>query len=288
MVRLEKVVKTYQTHRGVCKALDEVTLSIEKGQFVVICGPSGSGKTTLLMTIAAMLHPSSGTVTIEGHNLYAQTARARAIFRAQNIGFVFQDFALVPYLNVAENVALAGGTQLRRERLAPRVRGDKLAPAKAGAGTATDPAIAALQSTSRLAQGPAASKPQVLAMANHPQAAIEDATQRGPNCGAKRAYELIEKLGLTDRIYHKPSQLSAGEKQRTAIARALLNRPKIILADEPTGNLDPDNAAAVLGYLADFHRQGGTVILATHGPAAKEFADRIIYLRNGRVDSCKV
>jgi putative ABC transport system ATP-binding protein len=210
-----------------------------------------------------MLHPSSGTVTIEGHNLYAQTARARAIFRAQNIGFVFQDFALVPYLNVAENVALAGGTHLRRERLA-------------------------LQSTSRLAQGPAASKPQVLAMANHPQAAIEDVTQRGPNCGAKRAYELIEKLGLTDRIYHKPSQLSAGEKQRTAIARALLNRPKIILADEPTGNLDPDNAAAVLGYLADFHRQGGTVILATHGPAAKEFADRIIYLRNGRVDSCKV
>jgi putative ABC transport system ATP-binding protein len=231
MVRLEKVVKTYRAHRRVCKALDEVTLSIEKGQFVVICGPSGSGKTTLLMTIAAMLHPSSGTVTIEGHNLYVQTARARAIFRAQNIGFVFQDFALVPYLNVAENVALAGGTHLRRERLA---------------------------------------------------------VQRGPNCGAKRAYELIEKLGLTDRIYHKPSQLSAGEKQRTAIARALLNRPKIILADEPTGNLDPDNAAAVLGYLADFHRQGGTVILATHGPAAKEFADRIIYLRNGRVDSCKV
>jgi ABC-type lipoprotein export system ATPase subunit len=275
MVRLENVVKTYQTRRGVIQALDGVTLAIEKGQFVVICGPSGSGKTTLLMTIAAMLHPSSGTVTIEGHNLYAQTARARAIFRAQNIGFVFQDFALVPYLNVAENVALAGGTHLRRERLAV-------------AGTATDPAIAALQSTSRLAQGPAASKPQVLAMANHPQAALEDATQRGPNCGAKRAYELIEKFGLTDRIYHKPSQLSAGEKQRTAIARALLNRPKIILADEPTGNLDPDNAAAVLGYLADFHRQGGTVILATHGPAAKEFADRIIYLRNGRVDSCKV
>jgi putative ABC transport system ATP-binding protein len=261
MIRLEKVVKTYRTHRGVCKALDEVTLSIEKGQFVVICGPSGSGKTTLLMTIAAMLHPSSGTVTIEGHNLYAQTARARAIFRAQNIGFVFQDFALVPYLNVAENVALAGGTHLRRERLAV-------------AGTGRNPAINC--GANRL------TPPSLW------RGSPEDATQRGPNCGAKRAYELIEKLGLTDRIYHKPSQLSAGEKQRTAIARALLNRPKIILADEPTGNLDPDNAAVVLGYLADFHRQGGTVILATHGPAAKEFADRIIYLRNGRVDSCKV
>jgi len=225
MVRLEKVAKTYHTGRGLCTALADVTLSIEKGWFVVICGPSGSGKTTLLMTIAAMLKPSSGIVSIEGQNLYAQTARARARFRAQNIGFVFQEFALVPYLNVVENVLLAGGTCLRRGRLAV-------------AGTATD-----------------------------------------------HAYELIDKLGLADRIYHKPSQLSVGEKQRTAIARALLNRPKIILADEPTGNLDPDNAAAVLGYIDDFHRQGGTVILATHGPAAKDFADRVVSLRDGRIQS---
>jgi len=225
MVRLEKIVKAYQTRRGLCKALDEVTLSIEKGRFVVICGPSGSGKTTLLMTIAAMLQPSSGIVSIEGQNLYAQTAQARARFRAQNIGFVFQEFALVPYLNVLQNILLAGSL---------------LAPAPvAGAASAT---------------------------------------------GAE-AKALIEKLGLTDRIYHKPSQLSVGEKQRTAIARALLNRPKIILADEPTGNLDPDNAAAVLRYLDEFHRQGGTVILATHGPAAKEFADRVVYLRNGKIQS---
>ena len=240
MVRLEKVAKTYQTHRGVCKALDEVTLSIEKGWFVVICGPSGSGKTTLLMTIAAMLRPSSGIVSIEGHNLYAQTAQARARFRAQNIGFVFQEFALVPYLNVLENVLLAGATR------------------------ATCPSCGVPRQSS-----------------GDGRRTTEDG--RG---GAKRAYELIEKLGLTDRVYHKPSQLSAGEKQRTAIARALLNRPKIILADEPTGNLDPDNAAAVLGYLADFHQQGGTVILATHGPAAKEFADRVVYLRMGKIGSC--
>jgi ABC-type lipoprotein export system ATPase subunit len=225
MVRLDKVVKTYQTRRGICKALDEVTLSIEKGRFVLICGPSGSGKTTLLMTIAAMLRPSSGIVSIEGQNLYAQTAQARARFRAHNIGFVFQEFALVPYLNVVENILLAGGNYLQRGRLAV-------------AGTATD-----------------------------------------------HAYELIEKFGLADRIYHKPCQLSAGEKQRTAIARALLNRPKIILADEPTGNLDADNTAAVLRYLAEFHRQGGTVILATHGPAAKDFADRVVYLRNGKIQS---
>jgi len=243
MVRLEEVTKTYQTGHRDIQALDGVSLAIEKGQFVVICGPSGSGKTTLLMTIAGMLRPTSGTVCIEGQNLYAKTAPDRARFRAQNIGFVFQEFFLVPYLNIVENILLAGS-------LAPRFRGDKLAPAEAGAGTATD-----------------------------------------------LAYKLIEKLGLTERIYHKPSQLSAGEKQRVAVARALLNRPKIVLADEPTGNLDPDNAAAVLRYLADFHKQGGTVILATHGPAAKEVArpswpcfhglearaDRIVYLQNGRI-----
>jgi len=248
MVRLEKVVKVYQTRRGACAALADVTLSIEKGQFVVICGPSGSGKTTLLLTIAVMLRPSSGIVSIEGQNLYAMTARTRAKFRAQNIGFIFQEFALVPYLNVLQNILLAGGNNLRRGCLAV-------------AGTATD-----------------------------------------------HAYELIEKLGLDERIHHKPSQLSAGEKQRTAIARALLNRPKIILADEPTSNLDPDNATAVLRYLSDFHKQGGTVILATHGPAAPHRlisylgcqpgaspgfspkdnwcgADRVVYLRNGKIQS---
>ncbi|MFB0554550.1 MAG: ABC transporter ATP-binding protein, partial [Phycisphaerae bacterium] len=148
-------------------------------------------------------------------NLYAMSIRQRAKFRAQNIGFVFQMFYLVPYLSVTENVVLAAG---------------------------------AIDSKKRCAQ----------------------------------ADELIERFGLADRNYHKPSELSAGEQQRTAIARALLNRPRIILADEPTGNLDPDNADTVLRFIADFHRDGGTVILATHGPAAQQFADRIIHLRNGK------
>ena len=100
-----------------------------------------------------------------------------------------------------------------------------------------------------------------------------------------QANQLIEQLGLAKRAFHKPSELSAGEKQRTAVARALFNCPKIILADEPTGNLDPDNAAGVLGYLADFHHQGGTVILATHGPQPQRSAQRIIHLRNGRIDN---
>ncbi|MFQ6036309.1 MAG: ABC transporter ATP-binding protein [Sedimentisphaerales bacterium] len=221
MVCLENVIKTYRTRKGNVKALDGINLQVKKGEFVVIRGPSGSGKTTLLMTIGGMLRPTSGTVSVGQENLYAMSIRQRAKFRAQNIGFVFQMFYLVPYLSVTENVVLAAGTT-----------------------------------------------PDWLV-------------------GSKKRYaqadKLIRKFGLAGRNYHKPSQLSAGEQQRTAIARALLNRPRIILADEPTGNLDPDNAATVLSFIADFHRDGGTVILATHGPAAQQFADRIIHLRNGNI-----
>lgn len=216
MICLENVAKTYRTRRGDVKALNDINLRIEKGEFVVICGPSGSGKTTLLMTIAAMLRPTSGTVSVEDNRLYAMSVQARAKFRAENIGFVFQMFHLVPYLNILENVLLAGGAVNKK------------------------------------------------------------------NTHAK-ALELIEKFGLSGRHYHKPSELSAGEKQRTAIARALFNNPKIILADEPTGNLDADNAASVLAYLSEFHKAGGTVILATHGAEAEQFSDRMITMHNGQV-----
>lgn len=216
MICLENVVTTYRTRRGDVKALNDINLRIEKGEFVVICGPSGSGKTTLLMTIAAMLHPTSGIVSVAQNNLYAMSVQARAKFRAENIGFVFQMFHLVPYLNIVENVLLAGGTVADNNKNA-------------------------------------------------------------------KALELIEQFGLGGRSYHKPAELSAGEKQRTAIARALLNNPRIILADEPTGNLDTDNATSVFGYLSEFHKAGGTVILATHGAEAERFADRIINLHNGKV-----
>jgi ABC-type lipoprotein export system ATPase subunit len=218
MVCLENVTKTYRTRKGDVGALSGVDLAIGKGEFVVVRGPSGSGKTTLLMTIAGMLHPTGGTVSVGDRDLYAMSIRARAKFRAENIGFVFQMFHLVPYLNVLQNVVLAGGAVANRDSNA-------------------------------------------------------------------KARELTEKLGLAGRVHHKPSELSAGERQRTAIARALLNCPAIILADEPTGNLDPDNAAVVLGYIDEFHQQGGTVILATHGRAAKEFADRTVYMRNGGIDN---
>lgn len=219
MVVLENVAKIYRTRIGEVKAISNINLRVKEGQFVVLSGPSGSGKTTLLMTIGAMLRPSSGRVQIAQNDLYEMSMRDRAKFRAENIGFVFQMFHLVSYLNVIENVVLAGG----------------------------------------------------VAGGNPPRRV--------------KAEELLRQLGLQERLFHKPAQLSAGEKQRTAVARALFNQPKIILADEPTGNLDPDNGAAVLGYVADFHKRGGTVVLATHGPEAEHYADRVVRLQSGCIDN---
>lgn len=213
MVQLENISKIYKTRRGQVKALDEISFQVKEGEFVVVRGPSGSGKTTLLLAIGGMLHPTSGQVFVGERDIYAMSKRERAQFRAKNIGFVFQMFHLVPYLNVIENTLLASGTR-----------------------------------------------------ANHSE-----------------AEKLLERLGMSGREHHKPSELSAGERQRTAIARALLNHPRIILADEPTGNLDPENAAQVVGYLAEFHREGGTVIVVTHGAVADQYSDRIIYLQDGQV-----
>lgn len=216
MIVLKGVEKKYITKHGEIKALDRINLQINRGEFIVVCGPSGSGKTTLLMIIAAMLKPTRGDVFIEQENIYSMSIRNRANLRAENVGFVFQMFHLIPYLNVMENVLLAGRSILRK------------------------------------------------------QAVLE-------------TNKIINSLGLEKRKFHKPSELSAGEKQRTAIARAILIHPKIILADEPTGNLDPDNAEIVLRFLAKFHLNGGTVIAASHSKSANRFAKRIIYLQNGRI-----
>lgn len=217
MVHLENVTKKYQTKHNVVNALDGIELRVEKDEFAVIRGSSGSGKTTLLMAIGGMLRPSSGVVSINGKNIYALNERNRANFRAENIGFVFQMFHLLPYLNTIENVLLPAGVG--------KIRGNK-----------------------------------------------------------NDVMDMLKRLRLSDRAYHKPSELSAGERQRTAIARALLNQPELILADEPTGNLDPENAEEVIRYLAEFCRNGGTVIIVTHGTEAIRYADRIIHLKTGRIE----
>ena len=214
MIRFQDVTKIYRTADGPVYALSKVSLEIQRGEFVAVRGPSGCGKSTLLMIAGGLGMPTSGCVAIAGNELPALSAAARARFRAQKIGFVFQLFHLLPYLTVLENVAAA-----------------------------------AHKARASAAQG--------------------------------RAAELLEKFQLAHRLRHRPAELSAGERQRAAIARALINQPQLILADEPTGNLDPDSAAAVLELLADFHRAGGTVLLVTHQERAARHAQRTILLRSG-------
>ena len=218
MIELRNVSRIYQGQDGEVRALDDVSLSVGQGEFVVIRGASGSGKSTLLLTVGGLVRPTTGKIFVENNDLYAMSGRERAKLRSEKVGFVFQMFHLLPYLNVLENVLL---------HAAP-----------------------------------------------------------GPKEGTRReAIEVLKRLNLSERVHHRPGELSTGERQRVAIARALLNRPSLILADEPTGNLDPDNAAEVLGYLEDFHKQGGTVLLVTHESSADEYAGRVVLLDRGRAGS---
>ena len=219
LVQLESVSKTYSSNGHAVPALVEMTLGLEAGDFVAVCGPSGCGKSTLLLTLGGLLRPDVGRVQIAGTDLYGMSPNQRAGFRAKNVGFVFQQFYLVPYLNVMDNV------------LAARL--------------------------------------------GLPAVDSEEARQR--------ACRLISQLGLDERVRHRPGQLSTGERQRTALARALLNQPRLLLADEPTGNLDAVNADAVLQQLEEFARQGGIVLLVTHDQRAAERADRILRLDAGRL-----
>lgn len=214
MIDLDRISKIYQGRNGEVKALSETSLHIEAGEFIVIRGPSGSGKTTLLLTIGGMLRPTQGNVTVAGQNVYSLTPKARAEFRAKNIGFVFQMFHLVPYLTVLENVMLA-----------PALNGE---------------------------------------------------TNR-----REEAHDWLKRLGLEARLNHRPAELSAGERQRTALARALINQPKVLLADEPTGNLDPENADEVFHHFERFRQSGGTVVVVTHGTGADHHANRILHIRHG-------
>lgn len=216
MIRCEEVTKTFRKNGNEVVSLDRFTAEIAEGEFVAVRGPSGSGKTTLLLTLGGMQRPSEGSVQLDRHDLYALSPAERARLRSSEIGFVFQMFHLVPYLDLLGNVLLA-------------------CPGK--------PSVAVRQ----------------------------------------RAGGLLDELGLAKRANHRPGELSAGERQRLAVARALLNRPKLILADEPTGNLDSENAAEVIRHLVEFHRSGGTVVLVTHGAAAETHADRILRLEQGRL-----
>jgi len=216
LIRFDNVCRQFPGPHGTVTALDTVSLGLEPGEFVGVCGPSGCGKSTLLMVAGALLHPTSGQVFIDGCEVYAAPAAERRRRRAATVGFVFQQFHLLPYLTVLENI------------LAPAVA---LPSADAG----------------------------------------------------RRAEELVARFGLTERRDHLPAQLSTGEKQRTALARALLNRPKLLLADEPTGNLDAANGQAVLDALAEFAAAGGGVLMVTHDQDAVQRAGRVLRMERGRL-----
>ena len=216
MIRCDEVTKIFRKNGSEVTSLDRFTAKVAEGEFVAVRGPSGSGKTTLLLTLGGMQRPSAGSVQLAGRDLYALSPAERARLRSSEIGFVFQMFHLVPYLDLLANV--------------------------------------------------------LLACPGEPSAEVR-----------QRASGLMDELGLADRASHRPGELSAGERQRLAVARALLNRPKLILADEPTGNLDPENAAEVIRHLAEFHRAGGTVVLVPHGAAADAHADRTLRLEQGRL-----
>jgi len=216
MLEVKNLSKIFRGPDGPLNAVDDVSLQVKDGEFLAVQGPSGSGKTTLLLCVGGLQSPDKGNVLIEDKNLYRMGPNARAKFRAANIGFVFQQFYLIPYLNVMDNI------------LAPSIP------------------------------------------LPNPEA-------------SKRARELIEKFKLTERSSHKPSQLSTGERQRTAMARALLNNPKILLADEPIGNLDEENANIILNFLSEFAKSGKMVLMVTHSEQAAAHADREIHLKNGKV-----
>jgi len=200
---------------GEVRALDRVSFEVDAGEWIAIMGPSGSGKTTLINILGGLDHPSAGRVVVDGLEIGSLGERELSRYRAEKIGFVFQQFHLVPYLTALENVMLAQYFH-----------------------------------------------------------SITD---------EKEAEESLRRVGLADRMDHVPAQLSGGEQQRVAIARALINNPKLILADEPTGNLDEVNEAAVLNLLRDLNEAGHTILVVTHSQAIGSLADRRIELEHGRL-----
>ncbi len=218
VIDLKEVSKLYGFGNATTVALDEVSLTVEKGEFVAIMGPSGSGKSSLLNVIGLLDRPTHGTYQLSGRvvSRLRQTRLARA--RRDHIGFIFQSFNLLPRLNALENVALP----------------------LAYKGTSQ---------TKRLKQASAA----------------------------------LERVGLQDREYFYPKALSGGQTQRVAIARALVNSPSLIIADEPTGNLDSHSSRVVMELLAELHTTGSTILMVTHNPELTRYATRVLYMLDGAI-----
>ncbi len=216
VLELSDVVRTYDTGAGVVRALDDVDLQIERGETVAVIGPSGSGKSTMLNLLGLLDGPTGGTVRLDGRDVTEIDSPTATDLRREFVGFVFQDFYLIPTLTARENVEM----------------------------------------------------PTLFA---------------GPPEGGPRPAELLSRVGLGDRLEHYPDELSGGQKQRVAIARSLVNDPEVVLADEPTGNLDRDTGRRVLGEFERVREQGVSVVLVTHDPLVTEYADRTVELVDGEI-----
>ena len=222
ILKVENVSKVYGSGEGEVRALDGVSFSVEKGQFLAIIGPSGSGKSTLLHILGGVDRPTSGKVFLEDQDVFAQDEDHLAVFRRRQVGLIYQFYNLIPVLNVTENITL----------------------------------------------------PVLL---------------DGRKVDQNRLEELIRELNLTGREKHLPNQLSGGQQQRVSIGRALMNSPALLLADEPTGNLDSQNSQEIVALLKKANRQyGQTLIVITHDESIALQADRIISLEDGRITKDEV
>lgn len=222
IIHLESISKSYFMGKQALPVLKGVTLDIQKNEYVALMGPSGSGKSTLMNILGCLDSPTSGTYILNGQDVSQMPDDDLAEVRNKEIGFVFQQFNLLPRLTAAENVALplvyAGITKRTRNEMAMAV---------------------------------------------------------------------LEKVGLTDRSHHKPNELSGGQCQRVAIARALVNNPSIILADEPTGNLDSKTSVEIMDIFGAIQSSGNTVVLVTHEEDISNYAHRVVRLRDGSIESDK-
>lgn len=214
---VQRLTKTYRTGAGELTVLKEISFSLPQSATCAILGPSGSGKTTLLGLCAGLDRPTSGSVLLNGDPLADMDEDERARVRNQHVGFVFQNFQLIPTLTALENVTVP-----------MELRGDRTARAL--------------------------------------------------------GLELLQRVGLGERVAHYPTQLSGGEQQRVALARAFINRPKILFADEPTGNLDAETSSGIIDIMMELNRSAGTaLVLVTHDPDVAKLTERTIRLRNGEM-----